>query len=66
MDIKSRKFLQNLRLSAEEYGDSLPNRHWQHAYIELAMAADRCDAIIARSSDVMSAVPQTVGHGRDG
>ena len=51
MDVKSRKFLQNLRLSAEEYGDNVPNRYWQHAYNELAMAADKCDAMIARCTD---------------
>ena len=51
MDVQSRRFLQNLRLSAEEYGNNVPNRHWQHAYTELAMAADRCDAMLGRSTD---------------
>lgn len=61
MDVKSRKFLQNLRLNAEEYADNLPNQHWKYAYIELAMAADHCDAVIARCSNTMTDIPQTIG-----
>ncbi len=62
MNVQSRKFLQNLRLNAEEYADNLLNRHWQHAYIELAMAADHCDAILARCSDTETVTPQIGGR----
>ena len=51
MNINERRFLQELREAAENYGKQVPNPHWKHAYIELAMAADRCDAIIARGTN---------------
>ena len=55
MNIHDRQYLQELREAAESYGKEVPNPHWKHAYIELAMAADRCDAIIARCTHTENA-----------
>jgi len=51
MDITERKTLQDIRSASESYAIDVPNPHWQHAFTELAMAADRCDAMIARSTN---------------
>ncbi len=51
MNVKDRKFLMELRDRAEGFAKEIPNPHWKHAFNELAMAADRCDAMIARSSE---------------
>ena len=50
MNINERQFLQELREAAESREKQVLNPHWKYAYIELAMAADRCDAIIARGA----------------
>ena len=52
MNIKERHFLQGLRKAAENYGKQVPNPHWKWAYTELAKAADHCDAILARCTNV--------------
>ncbi len=49
MNVNDRKFLMELRDRAEGYAKDVPNHHWKHAFNELAMAADRCDAMIART-----------------
>lgn len=48
MNVNDRQFLIDLRDSSKICADELPNPDWKHAFHELAMAADRCDAMIAR------------------
>ena len=54
MNINERQFLQELREAAENYGKQVPSPHWKWAYVELAKAADHCDAIIARCTNTES------------
>jgi len=56
MNVNDRKFLMELRDRAEGYAEEVPNPHWKHAFNELAMAADRCDAMIARCSNAEASV----------
>lgn len=52
--INERKFLIALRLQAELASDNVKNSHWKRAYLALADAADRVDAMIARSMAIFT------------
>ena len=41
--------LTDLRLRADAYATEVPNPHWKRAFLALAEAADRCDAMLART-----------------
>ncbi len=51
MDNFTRKELQELRERAVGHAKSVPNNHWQRAYRQLADAADRLDAMEARTEE---------------
>ncbi len=46
-----REELRNIREKAVEQAISCPNNHWTRAYKQLADAADRLDAMMARCED---------------
>ena len=47
----TRKELQDTRNKAIDNAESVPNNHWKRAYKQLADAADRLDAMEARTED---------------
>ncbi len=47
----SREELQDIRDNAVKNAKSVPNGHWQRVYMQLADAADRLDAMEARTKD---------------
>jgi len=47
----TREELQNLCKKAEENAKAVPNNHWIRAYRQLADAADRLDAMEARTEE---------------
>jgi hypothetical protein len=47
----TREMLQGIRDDALELGNNIPNENWQRAYKQLADAADRLDAMEARTID---------------
>ncbi len=47
----TREELQGIRDKAVENADSVPNNFWQRAYKQLADAADKLDAMEARTED---------------
>lgn len=49
MDLMSREFLYDLKTAASIKSDEVMNEHWKDAYLQLSNAADRLDAMIARS-----------------
>lgn len=51
MEMFSREVLQGIRNDAVKMAESVPNNHWQRAYKQLADAADRLDAMEARTED---------------
>ena len=48
VDLNSRTYLQKLRREAEKREKEVANPYWRRAYIDLADAVDRLDAITAR------------------
>ncbi len=50
IDLGNRGFLQGLNETAKKHEREVPNPDWKNAYRELSMAADRLDAMIARST----------------
>ncbi len=46
-----REELQDIRAKAEENAEAVANNHWKRAYKQLADAADRLDAMEARSEE---------------
>lgn len=51
MDKFTREVFQGIRDDAVEMVESVPNNHWQRAYKQLADAADRLDAMEARTEE---------------
>ena len=51
MKLDDREDLQQLRVDAIRFADSVADNLWKTAYIELARAADRVDAMEARTED---------------
>lgn len=53
MDLKefTREELRSIRKKAVDNAEAVPNNHWQRAYRQLADAADRLDAMEARTED---------------
>ena len=47
----TREELQDIRNKAVESAEAVANNHWQRAYKQLADAADRLDAMEARTED---------------
>lgn len=47
----TREVLQGIRDDAVRASESVPNNHWQRAYRQLADAADRLDAMEARTEE---------------
>jgi len=54
IDLQDRKYLQSLRDDAYTLGNNVLNPKWQVAYMALAEAADRLDAMQARSFCIQS------------
>lgn len=48
-NLMDRETVQDVCEAAEAYRDNVDNEHWKDAFRELAMAADRVDAMLARS-----------------
>lgn len=51
MEEFTREELQGIRNKAVENAEAVPNNHWQRAYRQLADAADRLDAMEARTEE---------------
>jgi len=51
MERFSREVLQGIRDDAQEMVGRIENNHWRRAYEQLADAADRLDAMEARTED---------------
>ena len=51
MELFSREILQGIRDDAEKMVEHTVNNHWRRAYKQLADAADRLDAMEARTED---------------
>ncbi len=58
MEVDNRKSLQEIREAADAYEKGVLNPHWKRAWVELAKAADHCDAIIARCTETESSPPR--------
>lgn len=50
-DMQSRDFFIDLRDCAKVRRKKVHNSDWKYAFKELAMAADRCDALLARATN---------------
>lgn len=50
--LQIRSNLQELRDAAAELAVEIPNEHWKRAYLNLSDAADKLDAMEARTIDV--------------
>jgi hypothetical protein len=51
MEDFEREELQDIRDKAVISAEGVPNNHWQRAYKQLADAADKLDAMMARCED---------------
>jgi len=54
IDLQDRNYLQNVRKAANIMAGNVLNAGWSRAYLALADAADRLDAMEARSSSIQS------------
>lgn len=54
IDLQDRNYLQNLRKTANIMAGNVLNELWVRAYIDLADAVDRLDAMQARTSVIQS------------
>lgn len=50
-EVEERKEMQNIRKKAEKNAAEVPSKLWKRAYLRLADAADKIDAMIARTEE---------------